>query len=248
MSNILITGGTGNLGKSLLAVLKQEKISFTTGGRNNRSLETNFVTMDLLKNEGVEDAVKDKTIIFHLATDLKKDTILTENLIKAIGKNQGVHLIYISIVGIDKVPMGYYKQKLASEQAVIRSGIPYTILRATQFHQFAEQIITTLLKFPVGILPKRIISQPIQTEIVARELYRLSLQQPKNITYEIGGSEIKSLEEMAREWQEETGKKRFVINLPIWGELGKSLRYGNLTTAKKCNESITWKEWLKSKL
>lgn len=244
MSNILITGGTGNLGKSLAKLLDEKNINYTIGSRSNKSNTSNIAVLDLLKNEGVYEAVKGKDIIFHLATDLKKDTEATQNLLNAIGNKSNIHLIYISIVGIDKVPFNYYQQKLASENAIKASGIPFTILRATQFHEFIHQIISTFLKFPVGLLPKKVVAQPIQTEIVAKELYRLSLEIALNKTYEIGGAEVFTLEQMTNEWLRHTGKKRWVLNFPIFGKLGTSFRNGSLTTNYIKAESITWKQWL----
>lgn len=244
MSNILITGGTSNLGKSLVKLLTDLDIEHTIGSRKNTSGSKNIVIMDLLENKGIKAAVQGKDIIFHLATDMKKDTQVTENLLKAIGTNRDIHLVYSSVVGIDKVPLGYYKQKLASEDAIKKSGIPFTILRATQFHQFINQIISTLLKFPIGLLPKRVISQPIQTELVAAELYRLALEKRFGKTYEIGGAEVSTLEQMAHEWMQKTGKKRWIINLPLWGALGKTLKDGSLTTEKKQPDSLRWRQWL----
>lgn len=244
MSNILITGGTGNLGKSLVKLLTDLDIEHTIGSRKNSTAAKNIVIMDLLENKGIKEAVQGKDIIFHLATDMKKDTLVTENLLKAIGNNRDIHLVYSSVVGIDKVPLGYYQQKLASEDAIKKSGIPYTILRATQFHQFINQIISTLLKFPIGLLPKQVISQPIQTEIVAAELYKLALEKPFGRTYEIGGAEIGTLEQLAHEWMQKTGKRRWIINLPLWGQLGKTLKNACLTTPNKQHDSLRWRQWL----
>ena len=142
------------------------------------------------------------------------------------------------------MPLSYYKQKLASENAIKASGLHYTILRATQFHELINQVISTALKFPLGLLPKKMVSQPISTELVAQELYRLSLEKAENKTYEIGGAEILTVEQMANEWLQQTGKKRWILNFPIPGTLGKTLRNGSLTTSNKKAESITWKQWL----
>lgn len=127
MSQILITGGTGTLGRALSSLLSQSGIVHTIGSRSNRVLMPNRVLCDLLKNEGVSEAVADKKIIFHLATDLKNDEQMTRNLLQAIVPHSDVHLIYMSIVGIDKVPFAYYKKKLAAEQLIKESGVPFTL-------------------------------------------------------------------------------------------------------------------------
>lgn len=246
MSKILITGGTGNLGKSLVKILEENKIQYTIASRHNKTGKANIAVTDLLENTGIKEAVSGKEIIFHLATDLKHDTRVTQNLLHAIDPNSSVHLIYISIVGTDKVPLAYYRQKLASEEALKRSGIPYTILRATQFHEFVDQVLSGLLKYPIGLVPKRVLLQPIDTASVAEKLYRLSLEEASGRTYEIGGAEVHTLEALTKEWMVQKSKKRRLINLPIWGKLGRSLRTGGLTTLNSKKESISWKHWLEN--
>lgn len=248
MNKILVTGGTGTLGKVFTKILDEKNIEYLILSRSNQSGSKKIVVADLLNNQGVEEALKGIDIIFHLATDLKKDVVMTQNLLNAIGKESNVHLVYISIVGIDKVPFSYYKQKLASENAIKSSGVSFTILRATQFHEFIYQIISTFLKFPIGFLPKRIVSQPIQIEVVANELFKLSQQPAAGKTFEIGGIKNMTLQQMATEWMLLTGKKKWVLNLPVFGELGKAFYNGSLTTANRSKESITWKQWLSQHL
>lgn len=133
MTNILITGGTGTLGKALSKLLTSQNITHTIGSRNNTTNKTNWIKLDLLNKIGIKEAIKDKNTIFHLATDIKKDSVITQNLLEALENKEMIHFIYISIVGINKVPLTYYKRKLISENLIKQSGIPYSILRATQF-------------------------------------------------------------------------------------------------------------------
>lgn len=248
VSKILVTGGTGTLGKVFTKILDERNAAYLILSRSNQSGSKKIVVGDLLNNQGVAEALKEIDIIIHLATDFKRDVVMTQNLLNSIDKKSNVHLVYISIVGIDKVPFSYYKQKLASENAIKSSGISFTILRATQFHEFIYQIISTFLKFPIGFLPKRIVSQPIQIEIVANELLKISQQPAADKTLEIGGIKNMTLQQMATEWMQLTGKKKWVLNLPILGELGKAFYNGSLTTANRRKESITWKQWLSQHL
>lgn len=203
--------------------------------------------MDLLQNTGVKEAVAGKTIIFHLATDMKKDARATQHLLNAIGKNPQMHLIYISIVGIDKTPFPYYRQKLASEQAIIQSQIPFTILRATQFHEFIDMLCNNLLKYRIGVLPKRLVAQPIDKEAVAQKLFQLSLQPPLNGIVEIGGPEVFTMQQMADEWMKTTGKKRWILNLPLLGKLARAFNGGALTTRHIHPNTLQWHQWLQAK-
>ncbi len=247
MSNILITGGTGVLGKSLCALLTSHTIPFTIGSRRNLTNAENVAVMDLLTGGGVADAVAGKSVVIHLASDLKREQQVTQNLLKALTANPTVHLIYVSIVGIDKVSIDYYRQKLASERAIKESALPYSILRATQFHEFIDQLLSNFLRAPIGLLPKKALSQPIQKEVVAAELYRMSLAPASYSMIEIGGAETLNFEQLAAAWVRRTGKKRWIINLPLWGALGRSLHGGGLTTSNVRGESIRWEQWLQSK-
>lgn len=243
MTRILITGGTGTLGKRLCQLLDSQKTSYTIGTRKE-SNDPRMVTMDLIHNTGLREAVAGKELIFHLATDMKKDTKITQNLLKALGGQSKVHLVYISIVGIEDIPFSYYRKKLASENAIKHSGIPFTIVRATQFHEFAHSIITNLLKYRIGILPKKIVLQTIDVSLVAKELVNVSQKPPENKTYELGGAEILNLGQMAAIWLKVTGKRRWILNIPILGKLGKALRYGSLTTRYSKPKSSRYQQWL----
>lgn len=244
MASVLITGGTGTLGKQLCAQLDTHGVQYQVGTRKS-NLGEKYITMDLVQNVGVSDAIAGKEIIFHLATDMKKETVATQNLIRALGTNSDVHLIYISIVGIDKVPFPYYKRKLASENVIKQSGIPYTILRATQFHEFANNILETLLKYRVGFLPKKIVLQTIGSEVVASELYKISKRKAQNATNEIGGPIIQNLNQMCQIWLCQTHRKRWIINLPIPGQLGRTFKGGYLTTPNIHGHSSSYGDWLR---
>lgn len=247
MSDILITGGTGRLGKALSRLFSERGIDRTLASRRKPAGKDNWVFIDLLRKQGIEQAVEGKKIIFHLAHDLKSDSTVTQNLLDALKGKPGIHLIYISIVGIDAVPMKYYREKLKSEQAIAGSGVAYSILRATQFHQYAEYVISSFLRFPVCFLPKKVLVQPVQVEVVARELFHISQGAPLNGIRNIGGSEVLTLGEMAKLWLKATKKKRIILPLPLRGAVGKALREGGLTWGTLNPESISWEEWLKKK-
>ena len=140
---ILITGATGLLGKSLLNRINRDEYDIIIAGRKKpESIHPSdkWVYFDLAGRDSFSE-IKHADIIFHLGSATKKfdrnsDVNGTRRLIEAF-RNKGLkHFIYISIVGIDKVPISYYKIKLETEQVIINSDIPYTILRATQFHEF----------------------------------------------------------------------------------------------------------------
>ena len=102
-----------------------------------------FVTGDLATGEGIDAAVEGAEIIVHCAGSAKGDEDKARNLVRAASRAGARHLVYISVVGADRIPVvsgidramfGYFASKLAAEQVVAESGLPWTTLRATQFH------------------------------------------------------------------------------------------------------------------
>ena len=247
MTKILITGGTGTLGRVLSELLTLKGIEHTIASRHNPDSQRNWVHLDLLKNTGVATAIDGQEVIFHLAHDLKKENECTKNLLDNLRNKSNTQLIYISIVGVDNIPIGYYKQKRQSEKMIIESGIPYSILRSTQFHDFVDKTLTQIMKFPVFFLPKKMLLQPIQTEVTAKNLAMLLTQGPTGRIDSIGGKQRYTLSELLKLWQKATNNHSFAFNLPLFGKFGKALNEGKLTCEKNASEGLSWEEWLKRK-
>src|SRR5690606_40293414 len=113
-------------------------------------------------------------------------------LIDAARRQGAPHLIYISIVGVDKIPYGYYQRKLAVERLIEASGLPYTILRTTQFHTLPDMALNVLTKVPgVAALPRGLRVQPIDVGEVAERLADLALAGgPAGRVDDMGGPEV----------------------------------------------------------
>jgi uncharacterized protein YbjT (DUF2867 family) len=252
MSNILITGGTGQLGRSLSGIFSEKLLSHTIASRNKPTGALDWCKLDLATGEGCDEAVSGKKIIFHLASatanpSYATDVEGTKRLLDAAARNGVAHFIYISIVGIDRVPLKYYKIKLKTEAEIQASGVPNTILRATQFHDFVDFMLGRFLRFPVGILPKKALVQPVETRAVAWKLFQLSKGHPLNGTVEMGGPEVLTLGEMANAWLDARRKSKWIVNLPSLNAVTKALAGGGLTTPENSMECLTWQDWLREK-
>lgn len=247
-SSILITGGTGFLGRATAAVLQQRGISYAIAGRSNPDGLSNWKYLDLEQDFNVDNLVAGHSIILHLASGTrvrsrKTDVEGTRRLVNA-AKQQGVkHFIYISIVGIDKVPMEYYQSKLMAEREIIASGIPYTILRTTQFHGFVDFMLNQFLKYPVAVLPM-IQVQPIDITVVAAHLCQYAEEQPRNTTISLGGKEIFGSRSLAEIWLCQRRQQKLIITFPGWGNIGRALRSGALTCEEQTHEGLSWSEWV----
>ena len=139
---VLITGATGTLGRKLVGAA-------TAAGHHVRAMSrrshvgytgVHWSQGDLLANTGIDAAVEGVDVVVHCATQgtADKDVRSTENLLTAARKAGVGHIIYVSIVGIDRIPLPYYKTKLRVEQTLKASGVGHTVLRATQFHDLIK--------------------------------------------------------------------------------------------------------------
>jgi uncharacterized protein YbjT (DUF2867 family) len=146
-SPILVTGGTGTLGRLVVRRLRgacyDVRVLSRRGGESRDGVQ--FLTGDLATGEGIEAAADGVAAIVHCAGNAKGDAGLTRNLVRAASSQTRLpHLVYISVVGADRVPIGsrvdramfgYFESKLETERVVAGSGLPWTTLRATQFHE-----------------------------------------------------------------------------------------------------------------
>src|SRR5439155_8289458 len=154
MGTVLVTGGTGTLGRAVVRRLRDEGRGVRVLSRRARG--DGVVTGDLRTGAGLAKAVRDVDVVVHCATDRRfgrTDVAGTDQLIEAARAAGGPHLVFISIVGVDRVPYGYYQRKLAAERHIEASGLPYTILRATQFHDLVLAVLRVLARPPVMPLP-----------------------------------------------------------------------------------------------
>src|SRR5206468_2030472 len=145
---ILVTGGTGTLGRLVVARLRDAGCDVRVLSRRSRASGEGskedgegiaFATGDLATGEGIEAAVEGAEIIVHCAGSSKGDEDKTLNLVRAASRAGSPHLVYISVVGADRIPVvsgidramfGYFASKLAAECVVVDSGLPWTTLRA----------------------------------------------------------------------------------------------------------------------
>lgn len=161
MKTILVTGGTGSLGRPTVNALRAAGHSLRI---LSRQAGPDHVRGDLTTGEGIAAALEGVTTVLHLATSRgHADLQQAEKLIEHAEAAGVGHLIFISIVGVDQIPMPYYRDKLAVEQLITDSSIPFTILRATQFYDLVDEMLTAQRFLPVLLAPT-ISLQPISVE------------------------------------------------------------------------------------
>src|SRR5258708_6552815 len=189
---ILVTGGTGNLGRRVVDRLRKagRNVRVLSRGVHESTDGIEYAVGDLAKGEGVEAAVEGASIVIHCAGvgKIKEDTAQAQNLVNA-AKQAGVkHFVTISVVGADRIPVksgvdramfAYFASQLAKERVVAESGLPWTNLRATQFHDgFILAMVRGMSKLPIVPLPAESRFQPVDTDEFAHNLVPLPPRTP----------------------------------------------------------------------
>ena len=244
---ILVTGGTGTLGSHVVPMLR-------TAGHDLRILSRSaheggpgveYVTGDLLAGTGLEEALAGVDTILHMAGAQKGDDIATRNLAQAAARAGVRHIVYISVIGVDKVPVGWMRMKARAEQAILESGVPYTILRAAQFHDLTFKAVRTMAKMPVVPKPGGLRFQPVDARDVAARLVELVEGPPSGLVADIAGPEVIAMGDLVRSYMKATGKHRMMLPVRIPGKTGKSYRAGeNLTLEGALVGHGTWEDYL----
>ncbi|MFI7358161.1 SDR family oxidoreductase [Streptomyces avidinii] len=228
MSTILVTGGTGTLGAPVVARLRD-------AGHEVRVLSRHSPEhpVDLMDGSGLDAATAGAEVIVHCASNTRgggrNDEVATRHLIDAARRAGTVtNIVYISIVGVDVVPFGYYRTKLKVEQLLERSGLGVTILRTTQFHDLVAQVVDMAAKLPLVPVPVPggVRVQPIAVGEVADRLAELAVPTPAGRVTDMGGPEIRTLPELARTYLAATGRRRRVLPIPLAGKAYAAFRRG----------------------
>jgi uncharacterized protein YbjT (DUF2867 family) len=223
---ILITGGTGGLGRPTVDLLRAAHSDLRV---LSRTAGEGRVVADLSTGAGLAEALTGVDTVVHLATSRSRDTGQTSNLLDAAKAARVTHFVYISIVGVDSIPFPYYVDKFACERLIEQSGIPFTILRATQFHDFVANIIRPLRRVPF-LIALNVSDQPIAVEEVAARLAELAAAKPAGRVADIGGPEQKTVRELVAVWQAAHGTKKPVWMLRIPGKTIRAFQQGHHMT------------------
>ena len=236
---VLVTGGTGTLGSIVVDRLRS---AGHIARVLSRSAKAGVVTGDLRKNLGIGPAVTGVDVIVHCATG-RGDVSATKNLVHAARSSGNPHLVYISIVGVDRIPFSYYRQKLQAEAVISGSGLPFTILRATQFHTLVAGIFDAQRKVPLLVVPS-VSVQPVEVSEVADVLAGLAVAEPAGRVPDFGGPEVRPAHEFASAWQRAEGQYRHQVPLRLPGGTFRALREGRNVTSGLPTGSVTFDEFL----
>jgi uncharacterized protein YbjT (DUF2867 family) len=254
-SRILVTGGTGMLGRHVVSRLR-------ASGREVRVLSRRahqpadgieYVTGDLLKDEGVLAAVDGAEVIVHCAGSNKGDDDATRILVRAAARAQVQHLVYISVIGADRIPLtrgidralfGYFGSKLAAERIIAESGLPWTTLRAAQFHELLLKVAQQMARLPVLPVPTGFQFQPVDADEVAARLVELAVGTPAGLVPDIAGPRVYPMADLIRGYLRARGKHRLIVPIRLPGAAARSFRAGANLAPERAVGRRTWEDLL----
>ncbi|MFE3600645.1 SDR family oxidoreductase [Streptomyces sp. NPDC059142] len=240
---VAVAGGTGLVGRLVveeLAAAGQEPVVLA----RSRGV-------DLVAGTGLDAAMADVEVVVdvsNVTTMSRKKAVpffdsVGRHLLEA-GERAGVrHHVALSIVGVDRVGHGYYQGKLRQEEVVKAGPTPWTVVRATQFHEFAEQTLGLFPK-PLAVVP-RMRTQPIAAREVARHLARLASGPAQGMAPELAGPRVEQLVDMVRRLLRAGHERRLLVPVKVPGAVGAAMAGdGQLPTGPGPRGSQTFDEWL----
>jgi uncharacterized protein YbjT (DUF2867 family) len=255
MARILVTGGTGTLGRQVVPLLLEAGCDVRVLSRRAREAADGieYVQGDLLKDEGVAAAVDSAGTIVHCAGSSKGDDDATRNLVRAAARAGKPHLVYISVVGADRIPVvssvdramfGYFAAKLAAERIVADSGLPWTTLRAAQFHDLVLTVAQTMTKLPVIPVPRGARFQPVDSGEVAARLVELALGTPAGLVPDMAGPRVYPVADLLRSYLRAAGKHRLMVPVGLPGKAARAVRGGANLAPEQAVGRRTWEDFL----
>ena len=249
--NILVTGGTGALGRHVVVQLRQAGHRARIYSRNPKG-HIDSVPGDLATGAGLLRALSGMDAIIHAAsatTDLRKgratDVVGTRRLLKLASDAEIRHVVFVSIVGMEGVAYPYYKTKLAAEAVVRENIVPWSILRATQFHTLMEIFLGTLSKVPgLAAVPFGWQFQPVDPREVAHRLVDVVQQAPAGRLPDFGGPEVRDFKSIAQSWLASRKSKKRLVDLWLPFKFSRQFAEGRLLCPDHKDGTITFERYL----
>jgi uncharacterized protein YbjT (DUF2867 family) len=247
-NHILITGGTGTVGRVVARCLLDSGARVRILSRGRRAAgqagptgKAEYVVGDVKTGAGLAEAVADVDTVVHCVDPAHR-------VVDAALQAERPHLVYISIVGVDRIPLGYYRRKLADEQLISASGLPWTVLRATQFHDLVAVMLRGLAAPPVMVVPAGFSFQPIDVRDVGVQLAALALAGPAGRVPDMAGPEVLPMTDLARHYLAAVGKRRPVVPVALPGRIARGYRAGANLAPDRAVGTIPFDRYLEEQL
>ncbi len=246
---IAVIGATGSIGRPMVEELEHRG---HTVRRLSRGSET--YPVDLTTGRGLVDALAGVEVTIDASNagpspkPARKVLVEGGRRLLDAARDAGVgHHVCISIIGIERVPLPYYRIKVEQEELVASAGVPFTIVRASQFHTLIAQLFEAADRF--RILPGgRARLQPIDPVEAASAIADVAKADPTGARISVAGPYARELRDYAEAWRAAKGHRALVVPPPLPPKLGRALRSGAL-----CDESPdhrgsrTFGDWMRER-
>ncbi|MEU4013810.1 NAD(P)H-binding protein [Microbacterium sp. NPDC028030] len=242
---ILVTGGTGNIGRHTVPLLRAAGRDVRILTRHPRAAEPGIthVEGDTVKGTGLDAALEDVETVLHLAGGAKGDDVAARNLVEAARRAGVRHIVLISVVGAGSMPIGYFRMKSAAERAFEESGIPWTVLRVAQLHDFAMPMVKALPR--MRLAPQGLRFEPVGVEAVAERLAAVTLGAPAGRVPDLAGPEVQEIGDLVRTFDRARGRSHRLLSMRIPGAVGRAYRAGdNLADETAVRTGSTWAQFV----
>lgn len=260
MTPILVTGGTGHLGRELVRRLVQERRRVRVFARSaGPETDVEWAVGDLATGDGLAPALQDVHTVINAATyspiarrgavrpvDFLRspsavDVDGTRRLLTLCEKAGVQHFLHVSIVGLEDASLPYARVKLAGERHVRESRLSWSVVRAMPFYYLLERMLNGLTWLPIWPVPKAIFN-PVDTSDVATYLVKCTFDGQRGMRNEIGGPEDLTCAEFARQYQEVRGVRRPVLPVRVSARTARGMGF---VVAQGSRGALSWSTWLR---
>jgi uncharacterized protein YbjT (DUF2867 family) len=246
----VVLGGSGVLGGAVIAAATgagHEVVAVSRRAPAQLPAGARHVAADVTTGDGLAAALAGASVVIDGTNAMAnaRDVLVggTERVLAAAQQAGVAHFVGISIVGIDTSPVVYYTIKVEQERVIERSPVPWSLVRATQFHDLVPRFVSG--RFGIVAAPIGWSLQPVEVREVAAVLVAAGAAAPAGRLPDVGGPEIVPFGELARMWKRAANQPRLVVPVPVPGARGKFLRSGVMCCADR--RGRTFGAWLEER-